>query len=465
MRFGAVITYGASDYQIFQQKDGFADITIGGFWHYDGKPAKPNFWPELAAATANVSARVVEEATGRTVVGWTSSPHGESKEWEITLRVPASDALYKIETRLEAKLTNGDFTHLRGDIIFHVGVGEVFIIAGQSNAAGAGRNPVYDEPQLGCHVFRNNGKWDVAVHPLCDSTESKHNDNTEIWNGFVSPWLAFAKELRRLIHRPIGLVQTSLGGSALANWNPKDGFLYENMKNIVADSGTTPSWALWYQGCSDTNNSAYTYLDRFNDMVDSWRRDICPDMKFLTVQLNRLLTGTEQDFPYYAMIREAQRKACHTRDGVYVIPSTDAKTSDVIHNDASGCITIGERAARLIYGVMSGNTTGVLPIEATKAHLNENTVTVEFTNLVGCLYTSDPVLERAPFTVMDGQDNIVKLTAYRLCGNKVELDCESIPSGELTVSAMWQTNPATYPIVDDTTIMPILSFYKMNVER
>jgi len=66
---------------------------------------------------------------------------------------------------------------------------------------------------------------------------------------------------------------------------------------------------------------------------------------------------------------------------------------------------------------------------------------------------------------MDSRDNIVKLTAYRLCGNKVELDCESIPDGELTVSAMWQTNPATYPIVDDTTIMPILSFYKMNVER
>jgi len=54
----------------------------------------------------------------------------------------------------------------RGDMIHNIGVGDVFVVAGQSNAAGRAKNPVEDAPELGVHLLRDSGVWDLATHPL-----------------------------------------------------------------------------------------------------------------------------------------------------------------------------------------------------------------------------------------------------------------------------------------------------------
>ena len=69
----------------------------------------------------------------------------------------------------------------------------------------------------------------------------------------VSPYLAFGKKYAQISNMPVGLVQTSLGGSPMARWNPENGDLYQNMIDKIHETGDRCAGILWYRGCSDTD--------------------------------------------------------------------------------------------------------------------------------------------------------------------------------------------------------------------
>lgn len=54
----------------------------------------------------------------------------------------------------------------------------------------------------------------------------------------VSPYLAFGKKYAQISNMPVGLVQTSLGGSPMARWNPENGDLLQNMIDKTMKQGT-----------------------------------------------------------------------------------------------------------------------------------------------------------------------------------------------------------------------------------
>ena len=179
-------------------------------------------------------------------------------------------------------------------MVHHIGVGDVFVIAGQSNAAGRAKNPVDDEPELGVHLLRPSGRWDLATHPLGETTGAVHLGHYENHNPGHSPWLHFAKRLRRELGYPIGLVPCAYGGAPLRWWNPEEnGALTANMLAMLADYDLHPKAVLWYQGEAEGyENSAGTYLARFTATVEQIRRALGqPELPFLTVQLNRCVEG------------------------------------------------------------------------------------------------------------------------------------------------------------------------------
>ena len=104
----------------------------------------------------------------------------------------------------------------RGDMIHNIGVGDVFVVAGQSNAAGRAKNPVEDAPELGVHLLRDSGVWDLATHPLGETTGSVHQGHFENHNPGHTPWLHFAKLLKRELGYPIGIVMSAYGGRRCA---------------------------------------------------------------------------------------------------------------------------------------------------------------------------------------------------------------------------------------------------------
>jgi hypothetical protein len=131
-------------------------------------------------------------------------------------------------------------------------VGEVFLIAGQSYAAGwndeltrvedpAGRVVAYD-PRL--------KSWRIAHDPQpCDGR-----------GGTI--WPPMANALLPIVRVPIGLVNVAVGATASRQWMPKER-LFENLATAGSDLGRFRA-VLWQQGESDVIEkiNAATYVDR-----------------------------------------------------------------------------------------------------------------------------------------------------------------------------------------------------------
>lgn len=323
-----------TDYQIYQRDgSGYAEVQVAGVL------------PEHVEEGRQVCTRVCREEDGMTVIPWTECAV-TGRAWKLHLRLPQG-GLYRIETSVGKP---GDAYEWRERIqnICHVGVGELFMITGQSNMAGYGRDAAYDPPRLGVHLYGNNGKWSIATHPLNDSIDTIYPENRETCSG-ASPLLSFARQVQRSLNVPVGLVQASLGGSPLSAWNPEeDGTLYRAMLRRLDATGPVGA-VLWYQGCSDANEQmAPTYLDRFTRMVARWREQL-GEVPFVTVQLNRWANSErdEEADHFWGMVREAQRQAARRIPGVYVVPATDLPCTDGVHNSAGANVMLGERMANV----------------------------------------------------------------------------------------------------------------------
>ncbi|MHB9034659.1 MAG: sialate O-acetylesterase, partial [Anaerolineae bacterium] len=301
---GVLIEQGLEDWQILQRNEaGAADITVSGHW--------------IGEANSRVQIRLVSEATGQAVTSaldWQTVTANSDGSWTGTLHAVPAGGLYRLETRLNPLSNIAGEWSPRGDLRHFIGVGDLWVIAGQSNSAGYGKGPVFDPPELGIHILANNERWQLASHPMNDSTDTNHPVNREGANPAHSPYLHFARLLKQQLCCPIGLVQTALGGSALAPWNPiesKSAVLYANMIHCVKLAGCKVKGILWYQGESDANPAqAPSYAQRFITAVKAWREALKqPDLPVITVQLNRHYTASTSELELgWSLLREAQRQ-------------------------------------------------------------------------------------------------------------------------------------------------------------
>lgn len=294
MNCGVTITSGARPWQIFQQGlDGTAAIHLAGRCHRVrlSQELPLTFQSMADRPVTAVKARIALEATGEDIVPWTQCDFSDER-WEIVFpHVPAGGP-YRIETYMEYEGWDG-LSCTRGDMIHQIGVGDVYIIAGQSNAAGRAKAPVEDMPDLQVHVLRSNGLWDLATHPLGETTGAVHVGHYENHNPGHSPWLHFAKRLSRELGYPIGLVPCAYGGAPLRWWNPEEnGALMANMLEMLDDYALRPRAVLWVQGEAEGfEDSADTYFKRFGQFVQAVREALhAPGLPFVTVQINRCMT-------------------------------------------------------------------------------------------------------------------------------------------------------------------------------
>ena len=466
---GVSIKSGVSDWQIVQQHDGKADLKLKGEWS----------WPS-ALREPSVVARVVDEETGMPVLPWTSLMTADGS-FEGTLSGVPAGGLYRIETSLLNADLEDDFQWAgRGDMRHHVGVGDIYLIAGQSNAAGFAKDLAADPPELGVHLFRANGQWTLATHPLNDGTGSIFHENLEPVNAGHSPFLLFAKHIKKAAGYPIGLVAGAFGGSPHSAWNPDEsGTLYRNALAMIQTQGTGGvRGILWYQGCADASPSlCSSYFDRFTNVANSFRRDLDqPELPFFTVQLNRWISSGSlpEDDRAWGLLREAQRQAARKIPHVFIIPANDGRLSDFVHNSAAAKLVIGERLARQAARHFHG---GKLPCFAPEIALarkqGETQIDLSFSNVTGKLYLFEgdarfcrtPVSRRYnPFTVEDveggnpvtdwatsGRDHIVLTTARAI-------------ADQAKVHGAFEANPAEYLPVDSATHLPMLSFYGTEVD-
>ncbi len=463
---GAFIDEGPQDWQIIQRHGSAADIALSGVWSV----------PENSGVTVEtVIVRVVEENTNKPIINWqnadtTFEADGLSGSWNYTLKQVPQGGLYRIETKIYA----GDYVWgFRGDMRHHIGVGDIYCIIGQSNSTGYGRDHLTDAPELGVHLYRMRGQWDLATHPFADSTDTIYPDNNEGGNTGACPYLSFGKMLKKALHVPIGLMPAALGGSPISTWlTSQDGYLYQNMQKYLAAIDNDFTGFLWYQGCSDAHSQCHPekYLEEFSELVDNLRRDY--GMKpILTTQLNKVTTdyrtqGSDYKRHSFGMIRGAQRDAAHKIPEIYVVPSYDLPTSDEIHNSCSSNLVIGERLAEValnaVYHV-PGYDNAFAPDVKDVRRITDDTVEIFFDHCEHLCVLNVPAAEM-PFTCTDEQGMIFPVSMQKTTENSMTVTFERAIGGKAVVNLCPEEIGAMRSVLDQSSYLPALAFYAEQIK-
>lgn len=461
---GITLTERPADWEILQQTDDFASVILKGT--YQVHPAAI----EIGVEQVQPVVRVMREDDNTCVIPWTQMEHDTlpdfSGVFSHTLLIPAG-GLYRIETSLETKSTVPELTWLyRGDCVLHLGVGDLFIIAGQSNSSGYSRDYAFDPPDLLVHLFRNRSCWDLACHPMNESTDAGSLPNEEMGIPGVSPYLSFGKNFQKFSGHPVGFIQTSLGGSPLSRWMPTSGDLYQNLIEKLHLTKGKYAGILWYQGCSDTDpENAPAYLERFRTFVEAVRKELGYKIPFFTFQLNRQIGGIHDEC--WGQIREAQRKAARELSAVYILPTITCSLSDGIHNSAHSNVMLGERMAKLCAHVLLGTSEFSAPelLSIKKESTTSLRLVFSHMSLGFVLYSGSG--EDSGFFLEDenGSVPITELRSSRQDKNTLLLILQRPVGKGAKLSFCWEANPTMIPPVDEITYLPPLSFFQIGIEK
>lgn len=451
--WGALLASGPADWQVLQRDaDGMGRMLLEGTWV--SKPVHGT----LGIGGGDVQVRLVREENGGPVGGemWRKAETRANGAWRAELADIPAGGPYRLETRFNPKGNKLGEWSLRGDMRHFLAVGDLWIVAGQSNAVGYGREPVEDPPETGLHLLRQDGRWALASHPLHDGTGTAFPASRENYNGGHSPFLHFARLLGRELGVPIGLIPSALGGSPLEAWHPQRGPLFRSLLGQVERAGGKVKGMIWCQGESDAEPGlAEDYLQRFLESVDGWRKAL-GDIPIVTVQCGRYRSRNpgEEDREW-SRVREAQRLAPKRRDRLAVVPALDIPLDDTIHYSSAGNMVLAERLARAALAVAYGAKAEHRAPELVEAACHgDRAIELRFAPVLDRLDTYHPAAR--PFRVEDASGLVPVDAAVYYRRDTVRLHLERALQGTATVSCGYGEDPETLP-VDVERRLPILA--------
>lgn len=295
---------------------------------------------------------LVAGTDGQTIIDWTAGP----------IEIPCGGPYV---------ITGRRADHETEPIASDVFVGDVWILAGQSNMQGAGRIDDPEAPHPAVRVFGMDRRWQPPVEPLhrlWDSPDPVHHglwteeqraaiDSSTLDVG-AGGGVAFANEMIRLTGVPVGLVPAAHGGTSLADWSPDRGHLggeslYGSMLASVRQSGGCVAGMLWYQGESehDSDAQADDYCRASRAVFDALRHDIGnPELPIILAQLNLFPIVRDRDAARrWTTVRVAQNDL-EALGAQGLVATTDLSRIDPIHLDAPSLRRLGRRFARVASG-------------------------------------------------------------------------------------------------------------------
>lgn len=265
---------------------------------------------------------------------------GTKKDWETIVKHPEkaqfiekatlSGGWYKLSIR---SFENGQIT--KTSTVEHVGVGEVFVIAGQSNAEG---NSDFEGSEIGTTEDRVSviDYKDIYMdEDLLPFQFSPLRNNTKIgpYNPVPWFWAGMAENIVKKYNVPVLLYGAAVGGTGSDLWfgsmkgtdyskvlgrqikfvgSPYD-VLRRTLQNYVSRTGIRA--LLWQQGESDAFTPAYTYYTRLKDIVAQTSLDIEGDLSWIVAIGSRTPNPTQ--------VAYAQQLLIDNVDKVYLGPNTD----------------------------------------------------------------------------------------------------------------------------------------------
>ena len=274
-------------------------------------------------------------------------------------------------------------------------VGEVWVCSGQSNMAWQVKNTENAQAAI-------DSSKDPMIRLYTMPHGAKFTNPTAVWqecNPDTTPTFSavgyfFGKHLRQALKVPVGLINSSVGGTPADAWTSRTALMANpELKDIVEKPWTRASYlyngmiaplqpyaiegTIWYQGESNAGR-AYQYRTLFPAMIECWRDEWGQgDFPFLFVQLAPF--GTNAAEPAWAELREAQLLTAQHDPKTAMAVIMDIGEEKNIHPVKKD--PVGARlalAARAIgYGqklVYSGPVYRSMKIEGDKAILSFNSV-------------------------------------------------------------------------------------------
>jgi sialate O-acetylesterase len=294
-----------------------------------------------------------KNATVKVTTSWNNKSYtsnaGADGKWKLKVATPSAGGPF------EVSISDGTTLKLK-----NVMIGEVWVCSGQSNM----EMPVkgyMSQPVLGSNeaiatssnpaIRLFTVKKASNLLPQDDFTGSWKNCEPENVSEFSATAYFFGLMLNKALNVPIGLINTSWGGTRIEPWISEAGFkrfdfvklpdknqqgtlsqqtptvLFNAMINPMVGYGI--KGAIWYQGESN-RNEANQYVQLLPGMVENWRALWgVGDFPFYYVQIAPFdygPTGLNSAF-----LREAQLKASTVIPGIGMACIMDIGEKDIIH--------------------------------------------------------------------------------------------------------------------------------------
>lgn len=355
--FSLTVNNGLVNYQVLQTnaEDKNFPLEVSGTCSNDGK----------------VEMRVVGLAYE--IAPWKEVGSAQNNQWKATLTDIPLGGPYTIEFQI--KDTSGEVKE--GVSIHDVLVGDVWILAGQSNMYGVGNMENVTEPHPLVHLYSMSYQWRIAkepIHLLQESPDPVHYSRVlkseeeraqKIKEGMnankgAGLGLPFAVEMVKRTGRPVGLIASAHGGTSMTQWDPslKDQggeSLYGSMYKQVQSAGGKVRGVLWYQGESDASKDPQPlYKERMRKLVESFRKDFGnPQLPFYYVQIGRFVLENP-DATYWNKLQNDQLELEKELAPGGMVPAIDLALDDLIHAGTEGLKILGYRLANLVERDMFG---------------------------------------------------------------------------------------------------------------
>ncbi|MEO5683599.1 MAG: sialate O-acetylesterase [Chitinophagaceae bacterium] len=358
--------------------------------------------------------------------------------WKMKIKTPAAGGPFTLNIASSGKAT----------VLSNVMIGEVWVCSGQSNMEWS----------------YNNGEMDTRAElPVCatnsihffhvpkTTSDAPQDDVKGQWvvcdsntlKSFSAVGYFFGKKLLQQLNVPIGLINTSWGGTPAEVWTPQDLVNRDEVLKTAAGKLESFAWwpsqpgltynamiapltpyniagAIWYQGESNViTNDSYSKL--FTTMIGAWRGAWKKDFPFYYVQIAPYKYGNNNTG---ALLQEAQTKSmAYPNVGMVVITDLiDSVTNihpshkrEVGNRLANWALAETYKRPRIIYK----NPEYKSARESKVGKAKDPGLLLSFNNIPNGLQTKDNVI--TGFYISGGTENWQPAEARLEKGNKIVL--------------------------------------------
>ncbi len=340
-----------------------------------------------------------------------SSLKGATVESVMVLPLPAGSYRF-VDGKLSGVPTGGPYfvnatvkvdgseRHVQVGPVF---VGDLWVLAGQSNMQGYGDLVDVTPPDPKVMALENDGTWVEAKEPLHNWLLNPQAQKIQPKGSGLG--LPFAKLLVHETNIPIGLLPCAVGGTSMEQWSPAKknqgrSSLYGSMLSQIQRAGGRVKGLLWYQGEAETSEAnSKVYGKVFPAFIAAVRDDLHrPDLPFYLVQLGRFAVLNEAACKYWNAVQEVERRIPEQIPHTAVVPAVDLELDDGIHIGTKGQMRLGRRLARVALRELYGRPGGSALNFDQVAKGPQHTLIVKFKGVNIASSSPDMPMRRPGFT-------------------------------------------------------------------